>query len=66
MAAKKSSKKKSSGSKKKVASKKKSSAKKKSKRCAATIKDPKTGRKRRCKNMATGNSKYCISHKKKK
>jgi len=59
---KKSTKKKSSGSKKKAVPKKK--AAKKQPRCAATMKDPKTGRKRRCKNKATGKSKFCASHKK--
>ena len=61
---KKSSAKKATGSKKKAAPKKKASSKKAA-RCAATMKDPKTGRKRRCKNKAAGNSKYCVSHKKK-
>jgi len=49
--------------KKKASSSKKSSVKK-SPRCAATMKDPVTGRKRRCKNKAAGRSKYCASHKK--
>ncbi|MFW6172405.1 MAG: hypothetical protein ACOC5T_01555 [Elusimicrobiota bacterium] len=40
-------------------------AAKKAKRCAAMIKDKKTGRKRKCKNKAVGRSKYCAVHKKK-
>lgn len=59
-----SSKKKKTSTKKKTAPKKKASAKK-APRCAATMKDPKTGRKRRCKNKAAGKSKFCASHKKK-
>lgn len=46
-----------------MVTKKKVSSKKKP-RCEAMIKDPKTGRKRKCKNKAAGRSKFCVSHKK--
>ena len=65
MAAKKKGKKgKAKGTKKKAKKKAKKETKAKKVRCAATMKDPKTGRKRKCKNYVTGRSKFCAVHKK--